>query len=137
MVDTLFTIESLLSLQGGALASLLVPNVLGYVIGKKFNKYRKYISLLIAFSIAFFVAFLSKISWIGWVVAIFNGFLIFASAVGINQMTTSQKKEASVIKIHPTTGSHIKMKGKSKEMFRRESSQIFTKPKKEFFSNWF
>jgi len=122
MVEELFTLESLLSLQGAALASLLVPNVLGYVIGKNFDKYRKYISLLIAFGLAFLVASLSKIGGIGWVVAVFNGFLIFASAVGINQMT-SQKKKISI--------------QENRILKTKSFMKVKKKPKKEFFSNWF
>jgi hypothetical protein len=123
MVEQLFTIESLLSLQGAALASLLVPNVLGYVFGKSFNKYRKYISLLIAFGLAFIVASFSNIGWVGWIIAVFNGFLIFASAVGINQMTSSQKKEIPV--------------QENRILKTKSFMKLNKKSKKEFFSNWF
>jgi hypothetical protein len=121
MMEELFTLESLLSLQGAALASWIVPNVLGYIIGIKFNKLRKYFSLLISFSLAFLIATISKVSWTGWIVAIFNGFLIFASAVGINQITMSPEKT-------------------QEKNSRKKLMDAIEKPKKnkkQFFSNWF
>jgi len=36
-LDALFTLQSLLSLQGSAAAALLVPNVIGYLVGEKFD----------------------------------------------------------------------------------------------------
>lgn len=116
MLDSFFTLESLISMQGASLASLLVPNVLGYVIGPKFNKYRKYFSLIISFGLAFLIAALANIGWTGWIVAIFNGFLIFASAVGINQMSKKKEEPARVVK-----------------SFMRTKE----KPQRKFFSNWF
>ncbi len=116
MLDSFFTLESLLNMQGAALASLLVPNVLGYVIGPKFDKYRKYFSLIISFGLAFFIASLAKVGWTGWIVAVFNGFLIFASAVGINQMSKKKEEPVRVVK------SFMRTKGKSE---------------RKFFSDWF
>ena len=85
-LDALFTIESLLSLQGSAAASFLVPNVLGYLIGDTFNPYKKWVSFAIAMILAYLVAILSSDAGVTkWILAFFNGFLVFASAVGINQ----------------------------------------------------
>lgn len=128
MVEELFTLESLLSLQGAALASWIVPNTLGYLIGNKFTKARKWVSFAIAFILAFLVALTSNIAIIGWIVAIFNGFLIFASAVGINQITAFQKKEITAI--NPKTGEHMKIK-------RKEFITKSLESKKEFLTNWF
>lgn len=116
MVDSLFTITSLLSLQGSALAALIVPNVLGKVIGKKFDKWRKYVSLGISFALAFTMAFLAETDLIGFVVAFFNGFLIFASAFGINQMGVSGEESNPIV-----------------QTFMRSSAE----QKKKFFRNWF
>ena len=86
-LDALFTLESLLSLQGSAAAALLVPNVLGFLIGgAKFNNCRKWISFFIAMGLSYLAAALAPSpNWVKWVLASFNGFLVFASAVGINQ----------------------------------------------------
>lgn len=86
-LDSLFSGASLLSLQGAAAAALLVPNVLGNLIGARFDKWRKWTSLGIALALAYLAAFLAKdANAIKWVVALFNGFLIFASAMGLNQL---------------------------------------------------
>ncbi|MGD9275623.1 MAG: hypothetical protein PVJ67_00460 [Candidatus Pacearchaeota archaeon] len=130
MLDSLFTLQSLLSLQGATAASLVVPNVLGYLFGKKFDDYRKYFSFAISFGLAFMVAVIAKVDWTGFVVAFFNGFLIFASAVGINKMGTKEE--------HPVQVSATFMRTKSfrKKSVSRQRRRV-VKPKKEFFKNWF
>jgi membrane protein YdbS with pleckstrin-like domain len=86
-LNSFFTMESLMTLQGATAACLLVPNVVAYLIGPECDKYRKWISLLVAFGIAFMTAFFAETPiWSKWVLAFLNGLLIFASAVGINQM---------------------------------------------------
>jgi hypothetical protein len=80
--------ESLMTLQGATAACLLVPNVAAYLIGPEFDKHRKWVSLVVAFGIAFLTAYFAETPlWFKWVLAFFNGLLIFSSAVGINQMT--------------------------------------------------
>ena len=39
-LDELFTLQSLLSLQGAAFAALLVPNVLTYLVGDVFRTWK-------------------------------------------------------------------------------------------------
>lgn len=86
VLDALFTAESLLSLQGAAAATLLVPNVIGYLVGPAFDRYRKWVSFGVAIALAYLVAILApEAHWMKWIQAFFNGFLIFASAVGINE----------------------------------------------------
>jgi hypothetical protein len=85
-LDELFTITSLLALQGSATAALLVPNVLAYLIGDKFQPYEKWVSFAVAMGLAYLVAVLAESdAWTKWIVAFFNGFLIFATAVGLNE----------------------------------------------------
>lgn len=127
MLDSFFTIESLLSLQGAAIASLMVPNVLGYLIGAKFDKCRKFFSFAISFVLAFLIAILAKVEWSGFIVAIFNGFLIFASAVGINQMSSKKEKIPEISKsvlMKKTSGKSDKIKA-------------LEKPKNKLFRTWF
>jgi hypothetical protein len=89
-LDSLFTVQSLLSLQGSAAAALLVPNVLAYLIGDKFNPYKKWVSFVVAMALSYLVAILAPdVDWAKWVLAFFNGCLVFASAVGINQAAGS------------------------------------------------
>jgi hypothetical protein len=92
-LDALFTMQSLLSLQGSAAAALLVPNVIGYLVGNKFDPYRKWVSFGLAMLLAYLVAILAPTAdWTKWILAFFNGFLIFASAVGINEATNSGRR---------------------------------------------
>ena len=86
-LESLYTGASLLSLQGSAAAALLVPNVLGNLIGERFDPWRKWTSLGIAMGLALLAAGLAtEAGGIKWVVAFFNGFLVFASAMGLNQL---------------------------------------------------
>lgn len=85
-LDSLFTIQSLVSLQGAAAAALMVPNVLGILLGDKFDPFKKWIAFFVAMSLSYVVAYLApSIDFMKWILAFFNGFLVFASAVGINQ----------------------------------------------------
>lgn len=83
-LNSLFSKESLFSLQGAAAATLIIPNVLGYLIGASFDPYQKWTGFAIAMILALVTAAQapSKDSS-KWVMAVFNGFLIFASAAGL------------------------------------------------------
>ena len=85
-LGSLFTLTSLLSLQGSAAAAVLVPNVVGHLVGEKFDPFRKWTSLGIALVLAYLAAFLADDGGSKWLVAFFNGLLIFASAMGLNQL---------------------------------------------------
>ncbi len=90
-LSALFTMESLLSLQGSAAAALLVPAVLLYLIGEGFKPVAKWVSFVIALGLSYLVAALAADTGVlKWVLAFFNGFLVFASAVGINQGAAQQ-----------------------------------------------
>jgi hypothetical protein len=86
-LNALFTLTSLLSLQGAAAACLLVPNVMTYLIGANFKPYEKWVAFAIAMVLALVTAYIAAdASLLKWLVAVFNGFLIFASAIGVNEM---------------------------------------------------
>ncbi|MGB8252387.1 MAG: hypothetical protein WCF08_04180 [Anaerolineaceae bacterium] len=95
-LNDLFTLESLLSLQGSAAAAILVPNVLSSVIGEKFKPYKKVLAFILAMLLAYLVAALAaETGWLKWILAFFNGCLVYASAVGLNESvnaTTPTKK---------------------------------------------
>jgi len=85
-LNGLFTLTSLVSLQGAAAASLIVPNVLTYLIGASFKPYEKWVAFAIAMLLSLLTALLAPSpDFTKWIVAVFNGFLIFASAIGINE----------------------------------------------------
>ena len=94
-LDALFTVTSLVSLQGSSAASVLVPNVIGYLVGPSFDSPKKWVAFGIAMALALLVAILAiETSPIKWVVATFNGFLVFASAVGINEGFSANGRRA-------------------------------------------
>ena len=96
-LEALFTVQSLLSLQGSAAAALLVPNVLAYLIGEPFKaEYKKWVSFFLAIALAYLVAILApnpEGDWTRYILAFFNGFLIFASSVGINQAAAASNQD--------------------------------------------
>ena len=86
-IDQLFTRDSLLTLQGGALAAWVVPTVLDYVaFGKLPAWLLRLLSLVIALGLSFYAVMLSdeRDNW-AWVVALLNGFLITFTALGLNK----------------------------------------------------
>src|SRR5262245_46618679 len=86
-VDQLFTADSLLTLQGAAAVTWLVPNVLGAIIRIP-DRVRALLALLIALGLSIYAATLGKDGGtMTWVVAVLNGFLIAGSALGFNQAT--------------------------------------------------
>jgi len=85
-LNSLFTWESLVSLQGATTVVILVPNVLTFLIGKSFQPYEKWVAFIIALLLSFLVA--SQASGKGvtkWILAVLNGFFIFASAAGLTE----------------------------------------------------
>jgi hypothetical protein len=89
-VDALFTTTSLVTLEGSAAVSTLIPNVLGFLLGAGFDRWRKVVGFIVAMALALFVATLATDKSLStWVVAVINGFLIFASAVGLNSIGSS------------------------------------------------
>lgn len=86
-INALFTSESLLSLQGAALVSMVVPNVLTYLIGPSFLPYEKWLGFGIAMLLALMIATRStERGAMKWIVALLNGFLIFSSAAGMTEV---------------------------------------------------
>jgi hypothetical protein len=84
--NALFTSTSLLSLQGAAAAALLVPNGLRFLISSIPRWVTKWIAFIISLGLSFLVAYVATDpGFMKWIVGFFNGFLVFASAMGINQ----------------------------------------------------
>jgi hypothetical protein len=95
-LDSLFTLESLLSLQGATVAALLVPNAAGVLLGDRVRPWRPWLSLLVAMGLAALVAYLAtETSPVKWIIAFFNGLLIFMAAVGGNEGASGARGGAS------------------------------------------
>jgi hypothetical protein len=85
-LDDFFTVESLATFQGATAAIVLVVNTLGYLIGERFDKARKWVAFVLALGLEVVLALAADTSGVGpWVVAALNALLIFAAAMGINQ----------------------------------------------------
>jgi ABC-type Fe3+-siderophore transport system permease subunit len=85
--NPLFSRESLLTLQGAALAAMIIPNVLTYLIGAAFLPYEKWLGFGIAMTIAIYIATRSRDKGtLRWVIAVLNGFLIFSASAGLTDM---------------------------------------------------
>ncbi|MCW2758383.1 MAG: hypothetical protein JWO46_2129, partial [Nocardioidaceae bacterium] len=85
----LFTPTSLVTLQGSALAAFLIPNVLGVAVPKFFPK-AAYAATSLGVALAIQLSVASGTTdkdVVTWAVAVLNGFLVAASALGINQAT--------------------------------------------------
>jgi chromate transport protein ChrA len=85
-LDDFFTWESLGTFQGATAAIVLVVNSLGFLIGQRFNKARKWVAFVLAIGIEFVLVRAGDASGLeAWVVAGLNALLLFAAAVGINE----------------------------------------------------
>lgn len=86
-INSLFTKESLLSLQGAALAAMIIPNVLTSLIGAAFMPFEKWVGFGIAMLFALYIARQSTDQGAQkWLIAILNGFLIFTAAAGMSDV---------------------------------------------------
>lgn len=83
--SSLFTTQTLFSFAGAVIATALVPNVIASVATLPPRTLRL-IALIVAMILAFLMAFMADgADWIKWVVAFFNGLLIYLSALGANE----------------------------------------------------
>lgn len=128
-MEDLFSLNSLISLQGSAAAALLVPNVIGYLVGEKFDPYRKWASLVIAMVLAYVAAIVAGDGAMTWLVAFFNGLLIFASAVGINQLPRGKSKKKK-------SGTGESKKDDKAEGSKQDELELSPAKIKKFFTSW-
>jgi hypothetical protein len=82
----LYTTSSLFTLGGSVSAVWIVMSVLSNVFGpQKIKKLKKLLGLILSVGIAILgAAFLEEQTFLTWVVAVFNGLLIYMTAFGIN-----------------------------------------------------
>jgi len=83
--SSLFTTQTLFSFAGAVIATALVPNVIASIATLPPRTLRL-IALIVAMILAFLMAFMAdSADWIKWIVAFFNGLLIYLSALGANE----------------------------------------------------
>jgi hypothetical protein len=85
----IFTPETFFTLGGSALAIWLVTTVIASVAGSTSQPYLRWISLVLAEALALLAVWRTgNPDVIAWVVAVFNGLIIYLTAVGVNNVTS-------------------------------------------------
>ena len=91
--DALFTSATVLSLHGATLATVVTANGVGYLLGPRFPGVRKWAALVAAIFLSIGIAVRTEADDISrWIVAFFNVFLIFTSAVGVTHLVAGQRQ---------------------------------------------
>ena len=86
ILEKFFTLESLLTLQGSSVAALFVANVFGFLIGTISTSGKKWIAFIVSLLLSYLAAYLATdADFVKWILAFFNGLVIFAAAMGGNQ----------------------------------------------------
>jgi hypothetical protein len=92
MPEEFFTVESMLTLTGATLITMVMTNTVQYA----FNFNPKWFGLLIAFLVSITgVIIVGNHSFVAYLVGVLNGFLIYANSAGIMQMAGTKKPEPS------------------------------------------
>ncbi|HEX6684186.1 MAG TPA: hypothetical protein VF062_15385 [Candidatus Limnocylindrales bacterium] len=92
-MNDLFSWAALGSLTGASAATLLATNVIGGLIGPQGDKARKWIAVGIALTLSYITAaFATDAGPEKWVIAFFNGLVIFSAALGINQFPPGNRR---------------------------------------------
>jgi FtsH-binding integral membrane protein len=89
----LFTIDSFATLAGCTAIVYIVTGVIGYLMNFKTSQaVKKWLSIGLSLAVAFVAASLTedKTAYT-WILAIFNGFLIFVAATGTNAIFSSKE----------------------------------------------
>lgn len=108
MPKDFYTISTLFSLSGSAMAVWMITSVLGDLLGAKFGTgIKKWLGLLLSLLFSLLgLTLLPERNLLIWVVAIVNGFLIYLTAVGLNSVVaqpgSGDRKQRSPVR--PTSG---------------------------------
>ncbi len=78
-----FTVQSMLTLTGTTTATYVISNVIQHV----FNYNPKWLALIIAMALSFFGVFSNNGTGGDYFIGIINGFLIYATSLGIVTLT--------------------------------------------------
>ncbi|TDB69387.1 hypothetical protein [Micromonospora sp. KC723] len=95
-MNDLFTWAALGSLTGASAATLLTANVVGGLIGPSGDRARKWIALGVALLLSYTTAALATDAGAEkWIIAFFNGLVIFSAALGVNQLPPGNRPATS------------------------------------------
>jgi len=113
--NVLFTTQTLFSFAGLVIATAVVPNVIASVTTLP-NRTLRLIALVIALALALLMAYMTAGGdWVKWIVALFNGLLIYLSALGANE--TLSKGMGKQPAAPPTTLTEVAMDSADKRPF--------------------
>jgi hypothetical protein len=111
-MNDLFTWGAFGTVAGASAATLLTANVAGMLLGPSAEKARKWIALGVALLLSYLTAaFASDAGPEKWIIAFFNGLIIFSAALGFNQLPPGNRAPA-------------------------KGTQVADNAKPGFFSNW-
>jgi hypothetical protein len=81
-----FSVDSLFTLAGSAVFVWIVTNAIGYVVMyRDTEQFRRWLGLILSLIVAFLgTTRMQQPTGLTWVVAVANGFLVYATAVGVN-----------------------------------------------------
>jgi hypothetical protein len=92
-VNDLFTWAALGTVAGASAATLLTANVIGGLLGPDNDKARKWIALGVALLLSYATAaFATDAGGEKWLIAFFNGLVIFSAALGVNQLPSGNRQ---------------------------------------------
>jgi uncharacterized membrane protein len=110
-----FTVTSLGTLAGASAAVFIVTSVFGYLMNSRRSEtIKKWLGLALSFVVAFLAASLIEDKAVSvWIIAIFNGFLIYFTAIGANTITAAavSARAPAVEPLIATLGATKKAKG--------------------------
>ena len=91
--DDFFTLTTFSTLAGCSLVVYVVTGVVAYMLNSNNLELKKWLSFVLSFVVAFIgVLFIEHPIWSSWVMAFFNGFLIFATTIGGNTILSSTQQ---------------------------------------------
>ena len=103
-MNDLFTWAAFGTVAGASAATLLVTNTAGILLGTSADKARKWIALITALLLSYITAaFATDAGNEKWIIAFFNGLVIFSAALGLNQIPPGNRAPAKGTQVADNT----------------------------------
>ncbi|NQT80162.1 MAG: hypothetical protein HQ555_07225 [Candidatus Aminicenantes bacterium] len=117
--EEFLTTSTLFTLGGSATAVWIITGVIGDLFESEISeKIKKWIGLILSLAIVLLGAtFVKEPTMLTWVVAVVNGFLVYATAVGINTVMSKRlvREEIRKLQTRETRGGEKKTRGKFRD----------------------
>jgi len=108
-----FTLESILTLSGAATATYVISNSIQYA----FNFNPKWLALVLAQLIALFGVYQSNGSGSDYLIGVINGFLIYATTVGVATLVSGNNTSPQTSRESPATAAAPGLDDQKKRTF--------------------